>query len=169
MNKNAYTREDLLLAGTGQLLGADSARLPLPPMLMFDRIASITSDGGPHGLGQIVAELDITPDLWFFECHFESRPRDAGLPGPGCHVAAGRLLSLLAGRPAAAGPWASVRSSSPVRSCPRTGSSPTHDLKRVIMRRLVWASPMRRWPWTAGCIYTATDLKVGLFTSTDYF
>ena len=81
MNSNAYSRDELLLAGTGQLFGSDRARLPMPPMLMFDRITSITSDGGPNGLGQVVAELDITPDLWFFKCHFDSDPVMPGCLG----------------------------------------------------------------------------------------
>ena len=60
--------------GHGKLFGPGNAQLPLPPMLMFDRIVSISETGGDYGKGQIQAELDIKPDMWFFECHFESDP-----------------------------------------------------------------------------------------------
>lgn len=83
MNNGAYSREELLLAEAGQLFGADRTRLPLPPMLMLDRITSITVDSGSHGPGQVVAELDFNPDLWSFKCHFESDPvRSACSPRP---------------------------------------------------------------------------------------
>ena len=79
--RSSYSRDDLQLAGTGQLFGSDRARLPLPPMLMLDRVTHIDSDGGAHGLGQVVAELDIHPDLWFFACHFEGDPVMPGCLG----------------------------------------------------------------------------------------
>ena len=66
--QNSYTYEELIDCGNGITFGEGNAKLPLPPMLMFDRIVSITSDGGKHGKGQIIAELDIRPDLWFFAC-----------------------------------------------------------------------------------------------------
>lgn len=87
--QNAYTYEDLLSCGHGELFGPGNARLPLPPMLMFDRISSVTEDGGEFGKGEIVAELDITPDLWFFACHFENDP-----VMPGC-LALDALWQLL--------------------------------------------------------------------------
>jgi beta-hydroxyacyl-ACP dehydratase FabA len=79
--QNKYSYEDLLKCGHGELFGPGNARLPLPPMLMFDRIAHISDTGGLHGKGQIVAELDIKPDLWFFGCHFESDPVMPGCLG----------------------------------------------------------------------------------------
>src|SRR5215204_3705184 len=69
--QSAYTYEELLACGRGELFGQGNAQLPLPPMLMFDRIASIGEDGGAHGKGHVVAELDVRPDLWFFPCHFK--------------------------------------------------------------------------------------------------
>ena len=72
--QNSYTYEELIECGHGKTFGEGNAKLPLPPMLMFDRIVSITSDGGKHGKGQIIAELDVRPDLWFFDCHFEGDP-----------------------------------------------------------------------------------------------
>ena len=79
--KNEYSREELLQCAHGELFGADSARLPLPNMLMTDRITLITNEGGKYGKGEIRAELDIHPDLWFFKCHFESDPVMPGCLG----------------------------------------------------------------------------------------
>ena len=74
IQKNSYSKDELLACGRGEMFGEGNAQLPLPPMLMFDRIVSITSEGGKYGQGQIIAELDIKPDLWFFECHFTDDP-----------------------------------------------------------------------------------------------
>src|SRR3978361_1882041 len=79
--QNSFTYEELWAGGRGEMFGKGNAQLPLPPMLMFNRIVAITEDGGVYGNGQIIAELDIDPDLWFFGCHFEG---DAVLPG--CRV-----------------------------------------------------------------------------------
>jgi 3-hydroxyacyl-[acyl-carrier protein] dehydratase/trans-2-decenoyl-[acyl-carrier protein] isomerase len=79
--KSSYTREDLLACGRGELFGPGNAQLPLPPMLMFDRITSIADTGGAHGNGHVVAEFDINPDLWFFGCHFQGDPVMPGCLG----------------------------------------------------------------------------------------
>lgn len=79
--KNAYTYDDLIASGKGQLFGEGFAKLPKPPMLMFDRITSITSDGGEFGKGQVRAELDLDPGLWFYECHFQDDPVMPGCLG----------------------------------------------------------------------------------------
>ncbi|MDD9914193.1 MAG: beta-hydroxydecanoyl-ACP dehydratase, partial [Rhodospirillaceae bacterium] len=68
LTKNSFSYEDLIECAHGKLFGPGNAQLPLPPMLMLDRVTSITEDGGEHGKGQIVAELDIKPDMWFFPC-----------------------------------------------------------------------------------------------------
>ena len=73
-SKSSFTYEDLLRCAHGELFGPGNARLPLPPMLMFDRIVAISDDGGEHGHGEIIAELDVTDDLWFYQCHFEGDP-----------------------------------------------------------------------------------------------
>ena len=75
----SFTYEQLIASGEGRLFTPESGRLPLPPMLMFDRITHIDDDGGAHGLGCIRAELDVKPDLWFFACHFQG----AGSPVSG--------------------------------------------------------------------------------------
>ena len=79
--KSNYTKEDLLDCAHGDMFGIGNARLPLPPMLMFDRITKITSDTGKYGKGEIKAELDINPELWFFDCHFEMDPVMPGCLG----------------------------------------------------------------------------------------
>ena len=76
--KNSYTLEELVDCGHGRLFGPGNAALPVDNMLMLDRIVEINGDRGAHGRGQIIAELDITPELWFFDCHF---PGDPVMPG----------------------------------------------------------------------------------------
>ena len=76
--KFSYAREDLLQSGRGGYFGLGNAQLPAPPMLMMDRITEISLDGGEFGKGHVVAELDIVPSLWFFDCHF---PDDPVMPG----------------------------------------------------------------------------------------
>jgi 3-hydroxyacyl-[acyl-carrier protein] dehydratase / trans-2-decenoyl-[acyl-carrier protein] isomerase len=78
---SSFSYEDLLACGRGELFGAGNAQLPLPPMLMFDRITSIGTDGGAHGKGHVRAEFDIRPDLWFFGCHFKGDPVMPGCLG----------------------------------------------------------------------------------------
>jgi 3-hydroxyacyl-[acyl-carrier protein] dehydratase/trans-2-decenoyl-[acyl-carrier protein] isomerase len=78
---SSYSYEELLACGRGELFGAGNAQLPLPPMLMFDRIVQITSEGGAHGKGHVRAEFDIRPDLWFFPCHFKGDPVMPGCLG----------------------------------------------------------------------------------------
>ncbi|KQS74987.1 3-hydroxydecanoyl-ACP dehydratase [Methylobacterium sp. Leaf361] len=79
--RSHYSYEDLLACGRGELFGSGNAQLPLPPMLMFDRITSIGTEGGAHGKGHVTAELDIRPDLWFFPCHFQGDPVMPGCLG----------------------------------------------------------------------------------------
>lgn len=81
IQKNAYNLDELLDCGHGKMFGPGNARLPLPNMLMLDRITEINAEGGAHGKGEIIAELDVTPDLWFFACHFEEDPVMPGCLG----------------------------------------------------------------------------------------
>jgi 3-hydroxyacyl-[acyl-carrier protein] dehydratase/trans-2-decenoyl-[acyl-carrier protein] isomerase len=170
MNKHAYTREDLLEAGNGRLFGTERARLPLPPMLMVDRITSITADGGPHGLGQVVAELDVHPDLWFFKCHFASDPVMPGCLGlDAMWQLVGFFLAwkggLGRGRALGVG---EVKFTGQVLP---TAHVVTYrvDMKRVILRRLNMGIADATMSVDGRTIYRATDLKVGLFASTDSF
>ncbi|MBN9305054.1 MAG: 3-hydroxyacyl-[acyl-carrier-protein] dehydratase FabA [Devosia sp. 67-54] len=79
--KNAYAYDELIACGRGELFGPGNAQLPLPPMLMFDRITQIDDTGGSHHRGQVRAELDVRPDLWFFKCHFMGDPVMPGCLG----------------------------------------------------------------------------------------
>ncbi len=79
--RSHYDYEDLLACGRGELFGPGNAQLPLPPMLMFDRITEISETGGPNGKGLVRAEFDIRPDLWFFSCHFKGEPVMPGCLG----------------------------------------------------------------------------------------
>ena len=79
--KSSFTNEELLECGHGKMFGIGNARLPLPPMLMFDRITKITDQGGSFDKGEIIAEFDISPSLWFFDCHFEMDPVMPGCLG----------------------------------------------------------------------------------------
>ena len=79
--KNSYNKEEILDCAQGNLFGEENGRLPTPNMLMFDRITEINVDGGKFSKGQIIAELDINPDLWFFDCHFKGDPVMPGCLG----------------------------------------------------------------------------------------
>src|SRR5215467_14228615 len=81
VRKSSFDLQGLLACARGELFGPGNAQLPLPPMLMFDRITSITEDGGDAGKGEVVAEFDIHPDLWFFKCHFQGDPVMPGCLG----------------------------------------------------------------------------------------
>jgi 3-hydroxyacyl-[acyl-carrier protein] dehydratase / trans-2-decenoyl-[acyl-carrier protein] isomerase len=168
--KNSFSFEELLTCGRGEMFGEGNAQLPLPPMLMFDRIVSITEDGGKYGQGQMIAELDIKPDLWFFGCHFQGDPVMPGCLGldamwqlVGFYL--GWKGGLGRGRALGAG---EVKFSGQVLP---TGKKVTYyiDLKRVIMRKLVMGIADARMELDGREIYVANDLRVGLFTSTDNF
>ena len=81
MKKNSFTYDELISCGNGELFGPGNAKLPLPPMLMFDRISKINEDNGTFKKGSLIAELDIKDDLWFFDCHFKGDPVMPGCLG----------------------------------------------------------------------------------------
>lgn len=168
--QNSYSREELLTCGHGELFGPGNAQLPLPPMLMFDRITHISEDGGVHGKGQIIAELDINPDLWFFGCHFEGDP-----VMPGC-LGLDAMWQLVGfylgwkggpgrGRALGAGEVKFTGQVTPNCKLIRYRI----DLKRVIMRKLVMGIADAAMEADGKEIYTAGNLRVGLFTTTNDF
>jgi 3-hydroxyacyl-[acyl-carrier protein] dehydratase/trans-2-decenoyl-[acyl-carrier protein] isomerase len=165
-----YSYEELLQCGHGELFGPGNARLPLPPMLMFDRIVHISDEGGTHGKGQIVAELDIRPDLWFFDCHFEADPVMPGCLGlDAMWQLIGFYLGWLGGpgrgRALGAG---EVKFSGQVTPATRLVTYRI-DLKRVIQRKLHMGIGDAVMEADGTEIYHARSLRVGLFTSTEDF
>ncbi|KPK51941.1 MAG: 3-hydroxydecanoyl-ACP dehydratase [Thiotrichales bacterium SG8_50] len=168
--KNSYTREELLACGHGEIFGPGNARLPLPPMLMFDRITVINDDGGSKGKGQIVAELDVTPELWFFDCHFETDPVMPGCLGlDAMWQLVGFYLGWLGGegrgRALGAG---EVKFSGQVTPKNKLVTYRI-DLQRVIMRKLIMGIADATMEVDGREIYAAKDLRVGLFMSTEDF
>lgn len=168
--QSQYSYEELLECGHGKLFGPDNARLPLPPMLMFDRITHISTDGGDHGKGEIIAELDINPDLWFFACHFESDPVMPGCLGlDAMWQLIGFYLGWLGGpgrgRALGAG---EVKYSGQVTP---KGKLVTYKvtMRRVIQRKLYMGIGDATMSLDGREIYAAKSLRVGLFTSTDTF
>src|SRR6478736_1418581 len=81
VQQSSYSYDEILTCSHGKMFGPGNAQLPLPPMLMFNRITEISETGGPNDKGLIRAEFDITPDLWFFACHFEGDPVMPGCLG----------------------------------------------------------------------------------------
>ncbi len=168
--KNAYSFEELMQCARGELFGPDSARLPLPDMLMTDRVTLISREGGKYGKGQIDAELDINPDLWFFKCHFKDDPVMPGCLGLDAmwQLVGFYLVWLgLPGRGRALG-CGKVKFTGQV--LPTAKLVTFHlDFKRVITRKLALAIADGTMSVDGREIYTAEDLRVGLFTSTDDF
>jgi 3-hydroxyacyl-[acyl-carrier protein] dehydratase/trans-2-decenoyl-[acyl-carrier protein] isomerase len=170
MKKESYTKEELLSCGHGELFGKDNAQLPLPPMLMFDRVIRINESGGTHAVGEIIAEMDIDKDLWFFQCHFENDPVMPGCLGLD---AMWQLLGFYLGWKGGEGKGRALGSGE-VKFTGQvlpTAKKITYrvNLKRVIMRKLVMGIADAQMEVDGRLIYEATDLKVGLFKRTDNF
>ena len=166
--KSSFSYEELLACAHGKLFGPGNARLPLPPMLMFDRIVSIKREGGKYNKGEIVAEFDIKPDLWFFRCHFESDPVMAGCLGlDAMWQLLGFFLGWLKapGRGRALGVGEVKFSGTVLPTAKRV--SYQIDVKRVILRKLVLAIADGLMKVDGEPIYESKDLRVGLFTATE--
>lgn len=162
--KHSYTFDDLIECAKGHLFGPGNAQLPLPPMLMFDRITEISETGGPNGKGLIRAELDVKPDLWFFACHFKGDPVMPGCLGlDALWQMLGFFLGWLGspGKGRALG-MGEVKFSGQVLPDVKKVVYGI-DLKRVMRSKLVLGVADGWLAADGNVIYKASDLKVGLF------
>jgi 3-hydroxyacyl-[acyl-carrier protein] dehydratase/trans-2-decenoyl-[acyl-carrier protein] isomerase len=158
----------LLACARGAMFGADNARLPSPPLLMFDRITHIDEHGGAHAKGIVHAELDVHPDLWFFGCHFDGDPVMPGSLGlDAMWQLAGFFLPWLGepGRGRALG-VGEVRFAGQVLRRTRLVRYEI-DIRRVVRARLRMVVADGRTFADDRLIYVAKDLRVGLFQSTE--
>lgn len=170
VQKSSYNTEELLECGHGRMFGPGNAQLPIPNMLMLNRIAHISETGGEFNKGEIVAELDISPDLWFFDCHF---PGDPVMPGCLGLDAMWQLVGFFLawkgnpGRGRALG-CGDVKFTGQI--LPTAKKVSYHiNLKRVIERKLIMGIADGRVCVDGKDIYFAKDLRVGLFSNTDSF
>ena len=168
--QTSFNRDELLECGQGKMFGPGNAQLPTPNMLMMDRIIHISDQGGKFGKGEILAELDIHPELWFFGCHFPGDPVMPGCLGlDAMWQLVGFFLAWIGnpghGRALGVG---EVKFTGQVLP---TATKVTYhiDMKRVISRKLVLGVADGVMKVDDREIYSAKDLRVGLFTSTDNF
>lgn len=167
---SSLDREQLLSCARGEMFGPGNARLPAPPMLMFDRITHISEEGGSYGKGVIHAELDIDPSLWFFACHFEGDPVMPGCLGlDAMWQLAGFYLPWLGGtgrgRALGVGEVKFVGQVLPNAKVVRYEI----DVRRVVRGKMTLVLADGRTLVDGREIYTAKDLRVGLFSSTEGF
>jgi 3-hydroxyacyl-[acyl-carrier protein] dehydratase / trans-2-decenoyl-[acyl-carrier protein] isomerase len=166
--KDSFSYEQLIASGEGTLFAPGSGRLPLPPMLMFDRISEISETGGPSGKGFIRAELEVKPELWFFPCHFRGDPVMPGCLGlDAMWQLIGFFLTWqqLPGRGRALG-GGEVKFTGEVGPDAKLVRYEI-DIKRIIKRKLILAIGDARMYVDGKEIYTANDLRVGLFQPQD--
>jgi 3-hydroxyacyl-[acyl-carrier protein] dehydratase/trans-2-decenoyl-[acyl-carrier protein] isomerase len=171
MTKQAsFDRAQLLQCGHGEMFGPGNAQLPTPNMLMMDRIVRIADHDGNYGKGLITAELDINPQLWFSDCHFPGDPVMPGCLGlDAMWQLVGFFLAWIGnpghGRALGVG---EVKFTGQV--LPSAKKVTYHiDVKRVISRKLVLGIADGSMDVDGRAIYTAKDLRVGLFQSTEGF
>jgi 3-hydroxyacyl-[acyl-carrier protein] dehydratase/trans-2-decenoyl-[acyl-carrier protein] isomerase len=162
--RSSYNYDDLLACGRGELFGTGNAQLPLPPMLMFDRISEIAEVGGEYGKGLVRAVLDLKPDLWYFPCHFKGDPVMPGCLGLD---ALWQLLGFFLGWLGSPGKGRAlglgeVKFSGQVLPTMKQVIYGI-DIKRVMRSKLVLGVADGWLKADGATIYQAMDLKVGLF------
>jgi 3-hydroxyacyl-[acyl-carrier protein] dehydratase/trans-2-decenoyl-[acyl-carrier protein] isomerase len=166
VRKASFDFQALLACARGDLFGPGNAQLPLPPMLMFDRISHICDVGGLFGKGEVRADFEIKPELWFFKCHFKDDPVMPGCLGlDAMWQMVGFFLGWLGGigRGRALG-VGEVKFTGMVLPSAKMVSYAI-DMKRVIMRKLVMGIADGVMKVDGRTIYEAKDLKVGLFVN----
>jgi len=166
MKKNSFSYEQLIDCANGDLFGKGNAQLPSPPMLMFDRITNINETGGVFQKGEIVAELDIKPELWFFDCHFKGDPVMPGCLGlDAMWQLVGFYLGWLEqpgkGRALGVG---EVKFTGQVLNSVKKVTYQI-SIKRLILRKLILGVADGVLKADGESIYEAKDMKVGLFQS----
>jgi 3-hydroxyacyl-[acyl-carrier protein] dehydratase/trans-2-decenoyl-[acyl-carrier protein] isomerase len=167
---SSLEHDQLLACARGEMFGPGNARLPLPPMLMFDRITHISTEGGAYGKGVIQAEMDIHPDLWFFACHFESDPVMPGCLGlDGMWQLSGFYLPWLGepglGRALGVGEVKFTGQVLPTAKKLRYEI----DIRRVMRGKLRLVIADGKTYVDDRLIYAADNMRVGLFQSTEGF
>lgn len=170
VRQGSFSYEELLTCSRGELFGPGNAQLPAPNMLMMDRITRIAENGGSYEKGEIKAELDIKPELWFFQCHFIGDPVMPGCLGlDAMWQMVGFYLGWLGhpGRGRALG-VGEVKFTGQVLPTAKTVQYQI-DIKRVIARGLVMGIADASMFVDGREIYTAKNLRVGLFTTTEDF
>ena len=168
--QSRFSKEEIIKCSKGELFGIDNAKLPADNMLMIDRVIKINNDGGEFGKGEVIAELDINPDLWFFDCHFKGDPVMPGCLGldamwqlVGFHM----IWAGFKGKGRALG-VGDVKFRGQV--LPKAKKVTYHvTIKRMIDSRLKYAIANATMSVDGKQIYTAEKLRVGLFTSTEDF
>jgi len=166
MKKNSFSYEQLIDCSNGDLFGKGNAQLPSPPMLMFDRITNINETGGVFQKGEIVAELDIKPELWFFDCHFKGDPVMPGCLGlDAMWQLVGFYLGWLEqpgkGRALGVG---EVKFTGQVLDKVKKVTYQI-SIKRLMLRKLILGVADGVLKADGEPIYKAKDMKVGLFQS----
>lgn len=162
--QSSYTYDELIACANGDLFGPGNARLPAPPMLMFDRITHISDSGGAHDKGEIRAELDIKPELWFFDCHFRTDPVMPGCLGlDAMWQLVGFYLGWLGnpGRGRALGAGTVKFTGQVLQDISLVEYQ--LDMRRVMTGRLTMGIANARLLADGEQIYSAEDLRVGLF------
>ena len=168
VKKNQYSYDDLITCAQGEMFGPGNPQLPMPPMLMMDRITEINDTGGSEGKGEIIAEFDITPDKWFFDCHIIGDPVMPGCLGmDGLWQLVGFYLGWAGGtgrgRAISVG---NVKFSGQVQPEAKLVTFKL-DIKRLLMRKLILGIADGQVLCDGEVVFEANDIRVGLFKDAD--